>query len=928
MQQHHHQPPIPSHILVTNPNTSGGSPFFEYQSPPPSHTSIPHQSQRFHSEEEDLHRDPTHHQVHDLSPYDNTIHRSIRSDSRGGMGLSRAPSLHLLDEDPDDLMHEEHRCCANSSCCRSCACARCLSHCWFLAACCGFILLSSLPRILTLVDFIISILMYSLSFEDQSQPSLSFWEFLKRDFNHYSFQYSGGSLVILSFIRMLILFFTYAYRFHLQQWAFITATITAAISVLFTLVKFALSTNPHELGLLIWSLTISTTEYIVWLALRRQRIKHPHVRLDGIDTHAPLTAAATASTTSGRYLLTPRGQSALMAGHSTDEEHDESSTTGALLMEAGMRDHTSITAPGLLPSTAFPSSGSVPRSLATDILPSARQAQSYQRLGGSDDDHPSSSAPQHQRMSHSFITAQSFGSLGASTGASSLLFPRLGPPSISEREVNPLTLAEPDSLFMQIDSLQVHLKLAVNGVSIIGRGDIEKQARDAVTAALTDATRAAAAQTRSSDDALNFAVAQGVEQTHLSGVATYSADATPITAAASTTHPQQRPFPHPMVLLHGFGNSLFQWQSVWSTLASQCTVLLAFDRPGFGLTSRPLKDANGGYGSYVTRNDESNGVGGRGGQLREQQNPYTAEYSQYLLLTLLSKLGITQHHPALFVGHSTGATVALRSAIAAPSRCLGLFLVSPHILTTGFPDLIKSLLKTKLGALITQQLVRSEMGEVALKRAWYDASNIPPHILANYQRSLQLKNHMESLIEMASASSTGADSSSGRDPLPNLALHLHNLSSTQPLLPICILHGIQDRLVDISESVRVFKQLKNEGALVTLIKVDHCGHCPHEEFPSLFLEHLFGFCQELESNNLSHNNIHSNGNDTIITTPMNDSYEHHRRRISSSVGDEREGMMRQHEQEEERGAYSYSQQQHSHSHSAHEQEHDDDLRAL
>jgi pimeloyl-ACP methyl ester carboxylesterase len=43
----------------------------------------------------------------------------------------------------------------------------------------------------------------------------------------------------------------------------------------------------------------------------------------------------------------------------------------------------------------------------------------------------------------------------------------------------------------------------------------------------------------------------------------------------------------PMVLLHGFGASVFSWEKVMRPLASLTgSKVLAFDRPAFGLTSR------------------------------------------------------------------------------------------------------------------------------------------------------------------------------------------------------------------------------------------------------------------------------------------------------------------------------------------------------
>ena len=44
-----------------------------------------------------------------------------------------------------------------------------------------------------------------------------------------------------------------------------------------------------------------------------------------------------------------------------------------------------------------------------------------------------------------------------------------------------------------------------------------------------------------------------------------------------------------MILLHGFGASVFSWREVGEPLAAYGTVL-AYDRPAFGLTERPLPD--------------------------------------------------------------------------------------------------------------------------------------------------------------------------------------------------------------------------------------------------------------------------------------------------------------------------------------------------
>lgn len=48
-------------------------------------------------------------------------------------------------------------------CCFRCVCKRCLTHCWFLFVCCGFLLISSLPRITVTVDLITTTLVYLIN---------------------------------------------------------------------------------------------------------------------------------------------------------------------------------------------------------------------------------------------------------------------------------------------------------------------------------------------------------------------------------------------------------------------------------------------------------------------------------------------------------------------------------------------------------------------------------------------------------------------------------------------------------------------------------------------------------------------------------------------------------------------------------------------
>lgn len=94
-----------------------------------------------------------------------------------------------------------------------------------------------------------------------------------------------------------------------------------------------------------------------------------------------------------------------------------------------------------------------------------------------------------------------------------------------------------------------------------------------------------------------------------------------------------------IVLIHGFGGGVFSWRHVMGPLARQsnCTVA-AFDRPGWGLTSR------------LSREDwEKNDL----------PNPYKLESQVDLLLSFCSEIGFSS---VVLIGHDDGGLLALMAA--------------------------------------------------------------------------------------------------------------------------------------------------------------------------------------------------------------------------------------------------------------------------
>jgi len=257
----------------------------------------------------------------------------------------------------------------------------------------------------------------------------------------------------------------------------------------------------------------------------------------------------------------------------------------------------------------------------------------------------------------------------------------------------------------------------------------------------------------------------------------------------------------PLILLHGFGASLFSWREVMTPLGQLSTVL-AFDRPAFGLTERPLRAEWGG------------------------RNPYTADFQVDLTIATIDMLGAKQ---AILVGNSAGGTIAMLTALAHPERVKALILVDPAVYAGGgSPPLIRPLLNTPqmrhLGPLFVRRI--RTWGLDFLRTAWHDPTQISAEVLEGYQKPLQAENWDVALWELTIASRSS-----------QLADRLGELT-----LPILVITGDDDRIVPTEQSIRLADELPN----ARLVVIPNCGHVPHEECPQPFLQAVTDFLDRLD----------------------------------------------------------------------------------
>lgn len=256
--------------------------------------------------------------------------------------------------------------------------------------------------------------------------------------------------------------------------------------------------------------------------------------------------------------------------------------------------------------------------------------------------------------------------------------------------------------------------------------------------------------------------------------------------------------PH-FVLLHGFAASVFSWREVMTPLAARGTVI-AYDRPAFGLTARPMPG-------------EWSGA-----------NPYGADAQVELAIGLMDALGIER---AILVGNSAGGTVAALTTLRHPTRVRALILVSPAIFVGGSAPWYQPLMTTpqgrRIGPLVARQI--RNWGIEFGKSAWHDPSRLTPAIWEGYAKPLRVENWDRALWEFTAASRP-----------TDLATRLRELT-----LPTLVITGDDDRIVPVEGSVRVARELSH----AQLVVIPQCGHVPQEECPAAFLRAVNEFVARL-----------------------------------------------------------------------------------
>ena len=262
------------------------------------------------------------------------------------------------------------------------------------------------------------------------------------------------------------------------------------------------------------------------------------------------------------------------------------------------------------------------------------------------------------------------------------------------------------------------------------------------------------------------------------------------------------------LLVHGFGSSIASFRHIVPALRSFGRVIM-FDRPGFGLSSRPTGWTIGAF------------------------NPYRPEEQRQMTIEILDLLSVRK---AVIVGHSSGCQLAVEIAHQSPSRIVGLVLVSPSLFRSpSIPMPLRLFLRipplSRIGTAITRSAftrwtTATDVTAIAplLKNSWYDPTRADEVTRGEISRVVSVRNWDRSLWAMALA-----------DTRTDAARHLKSLS-----MPVLVIAGDSDHLAPMKDHEKLVEELPGSR----LVVVAHAGHCPHEEQPEETSRTLKAFIRE------------------------------------------------------------------------------------
>ena len=243
--------------------------------------------------------------------------------------------------------------------------------------------------------------------------------------------------------------------------------------------------------------------------------------------------------------------------------------------------------------------------------------------------------------------------------------------------------------------------------------------------------------------------------------------------------------PPVIFLMHGFGANTFSYREVIEPM-SQLGDVIAYDRPGFGLSERPTS--------------------------WEGENPYGSIGQDLILEELIAQFA--SGRDVILVGHSAGGTLAAQYVVDNKDAIQGLILISPAILSTGgSPSWLNWIFSVPqldhLGPLLVSSIASSGMD--LLNESWYNKDLITEEVKAGYREPLSVIGWEEGFWEFNRA----PRAFDIKDRLDEINV------------PTLLLTGDTDTVVSTADTEALANLIKDS----VLFVIPNSGHLAQEETP-------------------------------------------------------------------------------------------------
>jgi pimeloyl-ACP methyl ester carboxylesterase len=264
----------------------------------------------------------------------------------------------------------------------------------------------------------------------------------------------------------------------------------------------------------------------------------------------------------------------------------------------------------------------------------------------------------------------------------------------------------------------------------------------------------------------------------------------------------------PLILIHGFGASLRNWDCIRKNLDEGVFTIYSFDCKGAGFSSKPVNDPESPDGKAS----------------------YSIESNADIILEFIEEKGLEDFFMA---GHSMGGGITLFTCLKLLEKNLplpqGIILIDSACYVTKLPFFVKPLtipIINKFNYMIPAKL---KVG-FALRKLFFNKDRITPEIAATYSFFWSQPGFNRAIIETA------------KQIVP---ANCDDLIAQYPLItcPALIIWGRNDEALKLELAERLNRELPNSELKV----IDNCRHNSIEEYPEDIAGMMMDFLSGIDS---------------------------------------------------------------------------------